>query len=247
MLGRLKDPACFWGGAEIDMVHESLRPHRLCFVATGAAATAVAQTTTGLAVAFFCIGCGSELQLTLQPVANLFRKQQAGWVISTFAGGFQISVLMFLILGSISSDRRVAFGAYAAFLALLAFATMILVPKDFIRVEKTVDESVTLKDEPYDESKQDDKTLTQQLPNDATESAANEPSLRSQLFSVEYILLVVWLSILLIPMQCYIGSIGFQLEQRGDQDGTDQDGTFSNAFAIVYASSALAGPPLLLF
>jgi LAT3 family solute carrier family 43 protein 3 len=55
--------------------------------------------------------------------------------------------------------------------------------------------------------------------------------------SKEYILLITWFTIMLIPMQYYIGTIGFQLERKGDTNGT-----YTNLFSIVYASAAFVSP-----
>lgn len=57
--------------------------------------------------------------------------------------------------------------------------------------------------------------------------------------SPEYVLLIIWFSILLIPLQYYIGTIGFQLERKGDSDGT-----YLNLFSILYALSAILSPAM---
>jgi len=69
------------------------------------------------------------------------------------------------------------------------------------------------------------------------ESRPTKPNLWIQLKSVEYIALVVWFSICLIPLQYYVGAIGFQLEQRGDADGK-----YTRMFSILYASVAGISP-----
>lgn len=209
--------------------------------ATGAIAMAFAQSTLALAVAMFCMGCGSGVQLTLQPVARLFRTQ--GWVISTFAGGFQISVLMFLFILSISEDRRVAFAGYAAFLLILAVIVFLFVPNSFEREDGT-EAAISVTEEKKESSdtlESGAKTSTEDNSSENVESSVAD-TLWAQLCNIEYILLVVWLSVLLVPMQYYIGTIGYQLEQRGDDDGT-----YSRAFSAVYAASAIAGPPLGYF
>lgn len=52
-----------------------------------------------------------------------------------------------------------------------------------------------------------------------------------------YISLVAWFSVCLVPMQYYFGSIGFQLEEKGDDDGF-----YTSLFTIVYAVAALVAP-----
>jgi len=57
--------------------------------------------------------------------------------------------------------------------------------------------------------------------------------------SREYVLLIIWFSIQLIPAQYYIGTIGFQLELKGDNDGK-----YLNLFSILYACAAFFSPVL---
>ena len=73
-------------------------------------------------------------------------------------------------------------------------------------------------------------------PNDAE---AKPPQVTNQLKSAEYIALIAWFSVIIIPLQYYIGTIGFQLERRGDDDGK-----FTRIFSIVYASAAAFSPIL---
>jgi LAT3 family solute carrier family 43 protein 3 len=53
----------------------------------------------------------------------------------------------------------------------------------------------------------------------------------------EYTLLLLWFSLLLIPMQYYIGTIAFQLEQKGDIHGR-----YIDLFSICYALAAFVAP-----
>ena len=46
-----------------------------------------------------------------------------------------------------------------------------------------------------------------------------------------------WFSILVIPYQYYVASIGYQLEQKGDDDGF-----YTNLFMIIYGLGALLSP-----
>jgi len=59
------------------------------------------------------------------------------------------------------------------------------------------------------------------------------------IMSAEYILLVLWFSVLLIPLQYYIATIGFQLERKGDDSGR-----YTSLFSVLYASSAIFAPLL---
>lgn len=67
-------------------------------------------------------------------------------------------------------------------------------------------------------------------------SANPPPSAIEQLKSIEYIFLCSWFSFCLPPLQYYIGTIGFQLEEKGD------DGTYTDLFAIVFAGSTIFAP-----
>ena len=69
------------------------------------------------------------------------------------------------------------------------------------------------------------------------QSLKEPPTLASQLKNIEYILLVGWFSVLLVPLQYYIGSIGFQLEERGDDDGF-----YTELYTIMYASAVVVSP-----
>ena len=62
-------------------------------------------------------------------------------------------------------------------------------------------------------------------------------SLIQQVCSLEYILLVGWFSLCLLPLQFYIGSIGFQLEYLGDSDGN-----YASYFSIIFAAAAIIAP-----
>lgn len=70
-------------------------------------------------------------------------------------------------------------------------------------------------------------------------ATTEEQTAWQQILSLEYALLLSWFSILIFPLQYYIGSIGFQLEQRGDDTGF-----YANLFSILYASSAVLAPAI---
>mmetsp|Transcript_15135 Transcript_15135/g.22651 ORF Transcript_15135/g.22651 Transcript_15135/m.22651 type:complete len:505 (+) Transcript_15135:208-1722(+) len=55
--------------------------------------------------------------------------------------------------------------------------------------------------------------------------------------SIEYILLLLWFSVSLIPLQYYVATIGFQLERKGDDSGR-----YVALFSILYASAAILSP-----
>lgn len=68
------------------------------------------------------------------------------------------------------------------------------------------------------------------------EEAEAQPSAFQQIRSWEYAGLIVWFSVCIIPLQYYIGTIGFQLEENGD------DGFYTNLFSITYAAAAMVAP-----
>jgi LAT3 family solute carrier family 43 protein 3 len=62
------------------------------------------------------------------------------------------------------------------------------------------------------------------------------PTAMEQLKSMEYIMLCAWISICLVSFLYYIGSIGFQLEGKGD------DGFYTGLFSIIYAGATVVAP-----
>jgi hypothetical protein len=58
-----------------------------------------------------------------------------------------------------------------------------------------------------------------------------------QMKTSEFILLCTWFSICIVPMQYYVGSIGFQLETLGDDDGF-----YTDLFAYTYAGATITAP-----
>eukprot|EP00751_Fragilariopsis_kerguelensis_P029124 CAMPEP_0170910582 /NCGR_PEP_ID=MMETSP0735-20130129/3207_1 /TAXON_ID=186038 /ORGANISM="Fragilariopsis kerguelensis, Strain L26-C5" /LENGTH=254 /DNA_ID=CAMNT_0011307365 /DNA_START=716 /DNA_END=1477 /DNA_ORIENTATION=+ len=63
------------------------------------------------------------------------------------------------------------------------------------------------------------------------------PTAFEQMKTVEYILLCTWFSISVIPLQYYVGIIGYQLEEMGDDDGF-----YTDIFAYTYAGAAITSP-----
>lgn len=62
------------------------------------------------------------------------------------------------------------------------------------------------------------------------------PTVWQQLRTKEYLGLLIWFSVSIVPLQYYVGTIGFQLEEKGD------DGFYTNLFAITYACAAIVAP-----
>lgn len=191
----------------------------------GILSLAFANSLVGISLAMFLVGTGQGVQVAMQPVANLFPQSQ-GVLLSSFAGAFQISSLGFLVLLSISKNRVFCFSAYAAVLGVVLLVGSIMLPLGSFTSpqEKTSSRETGSNDA-------DENSVT------ATRTKAPTTSLSAQLRSQEYMLLVFWFSAQLLPMQYYVATIGYQLEQRGDITGR-----YTNLSVIVFASSSLSAP-----
>lgn len=95
------------------------------------------------------------------------------------------------------------------------------------------EKSTNEKQEQIVEKSEERATLSEQV------ATTVEQTAWQQIRSLEYALLLSWFSILIFPLQYYIGSIGFQLEQRGDDTGF-----YAKLFSILYASSAVLAPAI---
>jgi len=63
------------------------------------------------------------------------------------------------------------------------------------------------------------------------------PTAFEQMNTAEYILLCMWFSISIVPLQYYVGIIGYQLEEMGDDTGL-----YTDIFAYTYAGAAITSP-----
>mmetsp|Transcript_3036 Transcript_3036/g.4604 ORF Transcript_3036/g.4604 Transcript_3036/m.4604 type:complete len:554 (-) Transcript_3036:470-2131(-) len=264
-------------------------------VALGLAGVALSDPSDGivLAVSLFAIGCGSGVQICIQPVAGLF-PSYSGTILSSLSGAFQVSGVIFLVLCSGDGSRQPAFLMFTACLSVFAVFSLILLPKgkSFILEEDNVDEKSTQQGQ----TKIDDETArlnrskniyleeinglqsmqVEHVKTDVDYARMNMRQWRQknmylmyleeakeekyasgikessestlvedqqpltalqQMKSLEYILLIFWFSVCVFPLQYYVGSIGFQLEGKGDDDGF-----YTSLFSVVYASSAVIAP-----
>lgn len=71
----------------------------------------------------------------------------------------------------------------------------------------------------------------------SSNTVLSSSSMSSQIKSWPYVLLLQWFAITITPLQYYVGTIGFQLETKGDESGL-----YSDLFSIIYASSAILSP-----
>lgn len=102
----------------------------LVCVAAGSFGIAMAgpNDTVALSVSMFFMGMGSGTQLCLQPVAGLFPHSVQGLLISTLSGAFQLAGLVFVVLTAATTDRRAAFGTFAALLLGLTVMAAAILP-----------------------------------------------------------------------------------------------------------------------
>lgn len=200
------------------------------------------NSAASLATSLFCISLGAGVQLVVQPVGILF-PQTSNAIISSLSGSFQISGLVFLTLYSLPLSRRQGYLGYAGVVAILIGMAWVSLPKGTSFLPKSDDDhSKSLANETEEAEKEQvtehpssHSDLEKQVQQDDRD---RQLSNLQQFISAEYVGLLIWFSIMLVPMQYYVGSIGFQLEQKGDEDGF-----YSNLFSIVYAASAVVGPP----
>jgi LAT3 family solute carrier family 43 protein 3 len=88
-----------------------------------------------------------------------------------------------------------------------------------------------------DASEDDDLSPSTDSESQSLQVLDKPPSALDQMKSVEFILLTAWVSISLAPLQYFVGSIGFQLEEKGDDDGF-----YTNLFSITYAAGIVVAP-----
>lgn len=222
--------------------------------AAGSLGIALSQTAASLGVSLFFTGLGSGLQLVVQPVASLFPKH-AGSILSSLSGAFQVSGLVFLGLTS-AGNRRGAFLGFMGCLLGLAVLAALLLPQgqSFVlpeEVDANNDPVAPTEEEGASSSSvhslsssslQSEPTPSSPVTNDDDEEEETDPSLSpptalQQLVSYEYAGLTGWFSLSLVPLQYYVGSIGYQLEEKGDESGF-----YTDLFAICYAGAALVAP-----
>mgnify|MGYP005844322991 CR=1 FL=1 len=83
------------------------------------------------------------------------------------------------------------------------------------------------------------QSTTKDQKGSCTDSTSQDdpPTAMQQILSLEYILLFSWFSFAVTPLQYYVGSIGFQLEERGDDDGL-----YTTLFTVFYSAAAVFSP-----
>ena len=170
-----------------------------------------------------------------------------------------LSSSIFLILTSITSNRKIAYLCYAGCICILFIIALSVLPstqsfqisENKTHLEQIMkDEEAQNKDDANNAGKIEDKTDTTLEPDEISQSASHTaadssvfkhvtvpPTVMSQICSLEYILLLLWFSVCIVPVQFYIASIGFQLERKGDIDGI-----YTRFQQIMGASTFIASP-----
>ncbi|OEU21229.1 MFS general substrate transporter [Fragilariopsis cylindrus CCMP1102] len=175
-----------------------------------------------LSISLLLIGLGSGSQLCVQPVAVLF-PNNVGIVLSTLSGAFNISGLIFLILAN--NTRKFSFLVFAGSILFLTIVSAIILPKS---------NSFSLQSIPEEADTNNNKDDKKHEQDDAKHKL---PTAFEQMKTTEYILLLTWFSICIVPLQYYVGIIGYQLEEMGDDTGL-----YTDIFAYIYAGAAIASP-----
>ena len=203
----------------------------------------------GLSISLFAVGFGSGVQICLLPVAGLFPKF-SGTIMASFSGAFQISGVVFLALCSGEISRKTSFLILMMTILCLAFFSVVLLPtgKSFVLDNDDDNDRNAVADNSNPAISTSGNVIEQvKVKSDERAVAAttgrtlieHQKSLTVmyQMRSLEYILLSTWFSACVLPLQYYIGSIGFQLEEKGDEDGL-----YTSLFSIIYAASAIVAP-----
>ena len=181
-----------------------------------------------LGVNLFLLGLGSGAQLCVQPVAQLFPKNSALFM-SGLSGAFQVSGVVYAVLVGIAKKTSEEGELTVAYGGVFAGAVGLMLALAFWTLPKSAS-FIHEKDLKAAESAENvvdpiDGTFTVHL------------SGKEQMWTKEYVGLVLWFTVLVTPFQYYVGSIGWHLERLGDDDGT-----MTNAFAMVYGLAAFLAP-----
>lgn len=215
----------------------------LCCALVGAVGIAVADASDApvLGASLFVMSFSSGVIL-VQSVGELFPANSSA-IITSITGAFYLSGLVFLVLGSLPVTRRAAFLGYAAVVAVIVVLAWILLPNSatFIqpadpRPRKSENEDVSdhsglTIDESESESEGNLCEESRKLKRSRVQTKIE------QVFSAEYLLLLLWFSLCYLPGNFYIGAIGYHLEQLGDEDGY-----YIYLFTFIYAGSSLVAP-----
>lgn len=233
----------------------------LAMVMIGSAliANARSDNMAALVGGMLFLGMGSGAQLCCQPVTALFH-EAASTAMASLSGAFQMSGLVFLILSAFSEvsgvGRQGAYLTHAAVVLVLFVLSASYLPLG----GKYTDDDISVggKGMFRDEERPKEEPAKEAMESHDMEQHAQEkvsvggvmlaevihaePPLKDRplkdlLTSAEYLGLLGWFSIIVTPSQYYVLSIGYQLEQKGDGDGT-----YTRLFTLLYGGSAILAP-----
>ena len=163
------------------------------------------------------------------------------------SGAFHVSGLMFLILRFISTERNKIFIGFAILVCIfLVIAAFILPYGSSFVLEESIPDQLTSSNnvENKNERTESESSMSSTLSTSVISSKPknSNTSALAQIKSLEYVLLIVWFSACVICLQYYVGSIGFQLERKGDITGF-----YTNLQQVAYSSVSILSPLVGLF
>ena len=188
----------------------------------------------GLVVGFALIGVGGAgVQLAVQSVSALFEENR-NLVMALLSGAFQAASGLFLVFdlahdaAPAACSRRTLLLAHAGVAVLLAAAARALWPHEVYGLSRAPDKAAAADDG-------DDPDGGAAAPVACV--PLKERSFASQARSAEFKLVVALFSINALQCQFTVGTIGLQLEAKGDADGA-----VTRLFSLVLALTFLATP-----
>ena len=230
-------------------------------------ALADASSVPALGTSLFVMGLGAGCQLVVQPVGSLFPGASNAIISSLSGSFQISGLVFLALTSLPSMTRRQAFLSFAGLVAILTVTAWWCLPvsASFLPTEATDvdtqepssikntshacaeedgdgDEIIVGENGTINNSQQPANTeLAQDISNDSEKTSMSGQSISlsriQQMVSMEYFALLIWFTTLLVPLQYYVGSIGFQLEAKGDDDGF-----YTDLFNIIYAAVAVLSP-----
>jgi hypothetical protein len=178
---------------------------------------------------------GAGVQLSLQSVSALFPRNKS-LVMSSLSGAFQAASGLFLVFellnDAVGASRQVLLVSYAGVVLGIALASLIIWPDIAFGV----------------------KRVKARWPGSALPAAAAEGTAQAvipavplkerriwgQASSPEFLLMLLYFTINALQCQFTVGTIGLQMENKGDADGAATRG-FSLALALSFLATPLIG------
>ena len=234
----------------------------MLIVAVGIVLLAVSpsQSLALFCVGYFLLGIGAGVQLCMQSISMLFGKYQ-GAASATLSGAFTLSAVIPLVCaegiksvatgpdGTSYADARLGvLMVWCVTVVVFAASALWLMPKGgefresvrYLAGKKADDDDDEAKKKIAKEEKEDEGAPppAHAPPANGHRRAPHEgKSAREQLVSLDFIFLAVWFTVMLLPTNYFIISVGDQLEDMGDGDGT-----ITRGFQLVWVLSTVLSP-----